>query len=268
MKHIFKVFILATCLLGMQHRASANILDKIKYYFSRDTASIDFPEITGHHTVGTTKSSTRETIFDKVVSIPKELILDVPLLPPICDEIKDLKKGYAEIENGKLYYEEEGHGIPLILLNPGPGGTHQMFHPYFSRIKDVARVIYYDPRGTGKSSRDETGRTYTIKQAVEDVESLRKALKIDAWVVVGWSFGGFLAQCYALTYPEHVKGLVLVAAGDGLKNVEMKEGREEKFKSKAEREAIKKIYAAEDEGTLNIVQTMYNKDLAGAFRSR
>ena len=37
-----------------------------------------------------TKNS-RATIFDRVVTIPKELVLDVPYLPPLCDEIADLK---------------------------------------------------------------------------------------------------------------------------------------------------------------------------------
>ena len=136
------------------------------------------------------KSSERETIFDKVVSIPDKLVLDIPQLPPLCDEIASLKKGFADVENGKLYYEEEGQGVPLVLINGGPGGTHQGFHPYFSQIKEVEHIIYYDQRGTGKSSRDDTGKTYTIKQAVEDLESQRKALKIDRWAVLGFSYGG------------------------------------------------------------------------------
>ena len=208
----------------------------------------------------------RETIFDKKVFIPKKLILDVPNIPPLCDEIEGLKKGFVDVENGRLYYEEEGEGIPLILLNPGPGGTHHNFHPYFSQIKDVARIIYYDVRGVGKSSKDETGKTYTIKQAVEDVENLRKALKIDKWAVLGWSFGGFLAQCYALTYPDHIKGLILVAAADGLTKVKMKPEREQKFISQEERDAIEKIYVAKAEGKLNLIQMGYNKDLCGDWK--
>ncbi len=83
-------------------------------------------------------TSTRETIFDKVVNIPDKLILDISKLPPLCDEIFDLKKGFIDILDGKLYYEEEGRGIPLVLINGGPGGTHHDFHPCFSRAKDFA----------------------------------------------------------------------------------------------------------------------------------
>ena len=41
----------------------------------------------------TNKPGTRETIFDRIVSIPKDLVFDVPQLPPLCDEIVGLTKG-------------------------------------------------------------------------------------------------------------------------------------------------------------------------------
>lgn len=208
----------------------------------------------------------RETIFDRIVSIPKAWVLDVPYLPPLCDEIPGLKKRFVEVTNGKLYVEEEGSGTPLLLVSGGPGETHHAFHPYFSQAKDFAHLIYYDQRGTGQSSIDETGATYTIKQAVEDIERMRKALNIECWVVLGWSYGGFLAQCYALTYPEHVKGLILVASGDGLKNVTMKPTRQQMFLSKAEQDAIRAISAADGSGKLTALQTIYNKGLAGDWK--
>jgi proline iminopeptidase len=214
------------------------------------------------------KTAGRETIFDRVVNIPKEFVLDIPYLPPLCDEIVGLKKGFAPINDGKLFYEEEGQGIPLILINSGPGNTHHGFHPYFSQAKEYAHIIYYDQRGTGQSSADDTGKTYTVKQAVEDLESLRKSLKIDQWVVLGWSFGGFLAQCYALTYPEHITGLILVAAGDGLKNVTLRPSREDMYLSKEEKSAIKKAYAALAHAQLTVMQTIYNAMLAGYWKKQ
>ncbi len=210
------------------------------------------------------KTPARETIFDKIVSIPKELVLDIPQLPPLCDEIPGLKKGFADILNGKLYYEEEGQGIPLVLINSGPGGTHHNFHPYFSQIKDIARVIYYDQRGTGKSSKDDTGKTYTIKQAVEDLESLRKALKIDRWAVLGWSNGGFLAQCYALTYPNRFIGLILISSNSGL-YAPMNREQEHMFISQAEWNAIENI--GDSKGPLTSdAQVIYNKQLSGDWK--
>ncbi len=208
----------------------------------------------------------RETIFDRTVSIPKELVLNIAQIPPLCDEIAGLKKGFIDVKNGKLYYEEEGRGIPLVLINGGPGGTHHCFHPHFSQLKNIARVIYYDQRGTGNSSTDDTGKTYTIKQAVEDLESLRKALKIERWAVLGWSYGGLLAQCYALTYPEHVTGLILISSAYGHTNAKLKPGREHMFISQAERDAIRKIYHEESADALTLAQAVYNAHLAGDWK--
>jgi proline iminopeptidase len=213
------------------------------------------------------KPQVRETIFDKVVSIPKNLVLSIPKLPPLCDEIKDLKKGYANITKGVLYYEEEGRGIPIVLINGGPGGTHHVFHPYFSQLKDVARVIYYDQRGTGKSSTDDTGHMYTVKQVVEDLESLRQALKIDRWAVLGWSCGGLWAQCYALTYPQHCTGLILVASKTGLFEPVMNHKREQMFMSPAELDAIENIGKLANAGRFTSdAQVIYNKWLAGDWK--
>ena len=213
------------------------------------------------------KGSERETIFDRVVSIPKKLILDVPYLPPLCDEIEGLKKGFVDVgNNGKIYYEEEGSGIPLVLINGGPGGTHHGFHPYFSQIKDVARIIYYDQRGTGKSSKDDTGKTYTIKQAVEDLESLRKNLKIKKWAVLGHSYGGLLAQCYSLTYPKFATGMVLIASSNGLVESVIGPERDKMFISQAEQNAIVNIKQNGLDGKINAEQSIYNQNLAGDWK--
>jgi proline iminopeptidase len=222
------------------------------------------------------KSGKKESILDKVINIPKELVLDIPKLQPLCNEIKELKKGFIDIKNGKLYYEEEGQGASLVLINGGPGGTHHVFHPYFSQIKNFTHIIYYDQRGTGKSSIDDTGRTYTIRQAVEDLESLRKALKINKWAVLGFSYGGLLAQCYALTYPERVTGLILLAAHSGLtepiiktkdKYTHMFISKEHMIFSQVELSAIKNITKISCEGRISSEQSIYNKLIAGDWKN-
>lgn len=212
------------------------------------------------------KNSKRETIFDKKINIPDKLILDIPKLPPYCDIIPDLKKGYANILDGKLYYEEEGQGIPLVLISGGPGCTHHGFHPYFSQIKDIARIIYYDQRGTGKSSSDDTGKTYTIKQAVNDLEDLRKALNIDKWVVLGWSYGGLLAQYYALTYPQNCIKIILVASTTGISSSVMEPIRNKMFISQTELNTIDNIDKMTSKGKITGLQSFYNKLLAGDWK--
>lgn len=212
------------------------------------------------------KEPQRETILDKIVSIPEEIIYDVPYLPPHCEEIAVEKKGFADIKGGSLYYEEEGHGIPVVLISGGPGETHHIFHPYFSRIKDIARVIYYDQRGTGWSSKDYTGKTYTVKQSVEDLESLRKHLNIDRWVVLGWSYGGTIAQCYALTYPNRCLGLVLGVSDTGILKYSERNEREKEFISQEELDAIKNLSEKFYKQKLTPAQFGYNMGLSGFWK--
>ena len=208
----------------------------------------------------------RESILDKKIHIQKK-ILDVPHLASWCDKIKGLEKGVAKIEQGHLYYEQEGQGIPIVLINGGPGDTHHGFHPYFSRIKKYARVIYYDQRGTGKSSRDETGKTYTINQAVKDLESLRKALNIEKWIVLGWSYGGLLAQMYVLSYPDRVAGLVLGASQLGLFDPTFTpQAREKEFISQIEDEAMNNIRQMGMNGKITAYQSIYNQLLSGKWK--
>ncbi len=153
----------------------------------------------------------KETFLDRNVHIEKELITDIPQVTRWCDRL-DLIKRRVNVGDCQLYMEEEGQGIPLVLISGGPGATHHYFHPHFSQAKEFARVIYYDQRGCGLSDY-EKGQGYTVEQAVNDLENLRKALNIDKWVLLGHSYGGFLAPYYAVNYPHSVAGLVLVSSG-------------------------------------------------------
>ena len=217
-------------------------------------------------------SSMRETIFDRKISMPQEPVLHIPYLPPFCDELPGLNKGYASIKDGRMYYEQEGQGIPLILINGGPGCTHHLFHPYFSQLKDTARIIYYDQRGTGKSSADDTRKMYTLNQAIDDLESLRKDLKIDKWVVLGWSYGGLLAQLYALKYPKHCTGLVLgtsdpFGGNEGFyTGVGIQYNRVAQVVSSKEFDAWADLEKKAKEGTLTPLQMSYNKFLCGYWK--
>ena len=153
----------------------------------------------------------KETFLDRKVHIEKELITDIPQVTRWCDRLELIKRR-VNVGDCQLYMEEEGQGIPLVLINGGPGATHHYFHLHFSRAKEFARVIYYDQRGCGLSDY-ERGQGYTVEQAVNDLENLRKALNIDKWVLLGHSYGGFLAPYYAVNYPDSVAGLVLVSSG-------------------------------------------------------
>ncbi len=110
------------------------------------------------------------------------------------------------VNGKKLWVEREGEGEPLIVLTGGPADSHFLLHPTFSRLADQFEIIYYDYAGRGRS---EAPSEATFAGDVEDLEGLRKALGFETWNVYGFSYGGLVAQAFALEHPERVTRLVL-----------------------------------------------------------
>jgi proline iminopeptidase len=202
---------------------------------------------------------TRERAMDRVVHIEEGVIQEIPAVPRLCDGM-NIRKEKVDIGDCQLYCEQEGQGTPLALLHGGPGATHHDFHPFFSQAKNFARVIYYDQRGCGLSDY-RPGKGYTVDQAVDDLEHLRQALQIDQWVVLGHSYGGLLAQCYATKYPDKLRGLVLVGASTGLPIDSS--SRDDQFISRQEREKMDEIRATPG---LSLAQNLYNLHLNGDWK--
>jgi proline iminopeptidase len=157
----------------------------------------------------------RETVLDSVVTVYDSLFTEIPDVPRLCEEL-DLTARRVDVGDATLYVEEHGQGPAIVLLNGGPGTTHNMFHPWFGRAAGFSRVIYYDQRGTGRSDFEPGGDGYSVDQAVADLDRLRAELGLERWIVLGHSYGGFLAQYYTLRYPERVAGLVLVGASPNM----------------------------------------------------
>jgi len=112
----------------------------------------------------------------------------------------------------KIYYEEQGRGEPLILIN----GLAFPMDLWFAQIRELSRdfrVIALDNRGIGRS--DKPDEEYSIAIMAADAVGLLKALGIKKAHVAGLSMGGFISQEIALSYPEIVDRLILVATGMG-----------------------------------------------------
>jgi proline iminopeptidase len=189
-----------------------------------------------------TAAQERETIFDRVIHREARAILEIPATPR-WEERLGITGRRISVGDAELYVEEEGSGPPMILINGGPGGTHHGFHPWFGRAEEFARVIYYDQRGCGLSEYERGPDGYSVEQAVEDLEGLRVALGLDEVILVGTSYGGFLAQYYTTHYPQNVAGLVLVGASPGMV-AELGRSREQMFISPEERDNIRTVRMA------------------------
>ncbi|EME56032.1 alpha/beta fold hydrolase [Amycolatopsis decaplanina] len=115
--------------------------------------------------------------------------------------------GRIQVENGELAYEIRGEGDPVILLHGGILDS-RMWDAEMTALERRHTAIRYDARGHGESSTPtERFRHY------EDLRELMIALEFPRASLVGLSGGGRIAVDFALTYPDLVENLVLVATG-------------------------------------------------------
>ena len=114
--------------------------------------------------------------------------------------------------NGVLiYYAEFGHGSPLVVLHGGPGASHDYLLPWLLPLARSNQLLFIDERGSGRSERVQDVHQYTVENMVEDLEAVRAALGFDKISLLGHSYGGVLAQAYALKYQQHLSHLVVAS---------------------------------------------------------
>mgnify|MGYP001765977217 CR=1 FL=1 len=115
---------------------------------------------------------------------------------------------YAELNGIRLYYQAHGQGEALVLI-PGIGADHTAWVPQVLAFRKRYRVVIFDPRGIGRTSRP--GGPYPFRVLADDVAGLLDHLGIERANVLGQSLGGVVAQGVAIDYPGRVHRLVLVS---------------------------------------------------------
>jgi pimeloyl-ACP methyl ester carboxylesterase len=117
---------------------------------------------------------------------------------------------FVDIEGAGLVPEDNSMGEKptLLLLHGGPGYDHSGFKPAFSRLADLAQVVYYDHRGHGRSD-PRPPSEWTLDTFADDVVRLCDALGVTKPIVLGQSFGGFVAQRYIARHPAHAGKVIL-----------------------------------------------------------
>ena len=102
--------------------------------------------------------------------------------------------------------------MKLLLLHGGPAATHEYFESFDSFLpQEGIEYYYYDQLGSYYSDQPIDSSLWTTERFVEEVEEVRKALKLDSsnFFLLGSSWGGILAMEYALKYQKNIKGLVI-----------------------------------------------------------
>jgi len=119
---------------------------------------------------------------------------------------------FAKINGLKLSYQIFGKGFPVIFIH-GYGAKKEIWKTQVVDISKRFQVITFDIRGTGESDRPNI--PYTMKMLAKDVKGLMDFIDIEKTHLIGRSFGGMIAQHFALQYPEKVEKLVLIATNFG-----------------------------------------------------
>jgi proline iminopeptidase len=134
------------------------------------------------------------------------LILSVTIYAQFPDSETDGK--YYEVNGAKLWTVSFGEGEPLFFIAGGPGGTHYGLR-YFDSLSTTNTLVYYDAFGRGKSDTAKNVSEYSLERDIEDLEELRKVMGFSKINILGHSYGGVVAQGYAIKYPENVLHLIL-----------------------------------------------------------
>ena len=126
----------------------------------------------------------------------------------------------VEVDGTRLWFDVEGPALvpdgremrerrTIVLVHGGPGSfDHSYFKPDFSRLADVAQVVYLDLRGHGRSEWGDPAN-WTFEACADDIPAFCNAVGIERPIVYGHSLGGFVALLYATRHSGHARALVL-----------------------------------------------------------
>jgi len=108
-----------------------------------------------------------------------------------------------------LWWMKEGSGLPMLMLHGGMGLDHTYLTHSLRPLATRLQLIYLDHRGNGRSPEPSDWDDISHESWVDDAERLRHSLGYEKIILFGHSYGGIVAQEYALKYPDRVHALIL-----------------------------------------------------------
>lgn len=124
----------------------------------------------------------------------------------ILDKEKDI---FVKV---KIFSDPKKHNnstTPIFVMPGGPGCNSDFYYDNVPFLIKSGPVILLDPRGTGGSSKNYP-ESFHLEQHAEDIEEVRKALKLGKIHFYGTSYGGIVAQSYAVKYQQNIDKLILI----------------------------------------------------------
>lgn len=135
-------------------------------------------------------------------AILSALLASAPVALPI-------QEGLVDTGSVIVYYKTVGNGDPLVIVHGGPGASHDYLLPNLYTLARTHKLVFIDERGSGRSPRLPDPAAYTVENMADDVEAVRQALGLGRISLLGHSYGGVVAEAYALKYQQNLSHLIL-----------------------------------------------------------
>lgn len=163
------------------------------------------------------------------------------------------------VGDAKLFFDVEGASLvpdgphmrqrpTVVLLHGGPGSDHSDYKPHLSSLADHVQLVYLDHLGQGRSDSSDPSR-WNLSSWATAVRDFCDTLEIERPVVLGGSFGSFVALRYAIDYPDHPSKLILMATGARM-NLKLIGETMERLGGKRAREVAQRFLTKPNEETI------------------
>jgi len=124
------------------------------------------------------------------------------------------REGYIPVDGYRVWYRMVGGGgaeekTPLLILHGGPGAPHDYLENLEALASDTRRVIFYDQLGCGRSDQPDDPALCYVARFADELQTVRDELGLERVHILGQSWGGMLAQEYALRQPAGLVSLIL-----------------------------------------------------------
>ena len=119
----------------------------------------------------------------------------------------------VKIKDIEMYYEVKGKGPKLLYISGTGGDLRDKPNIFDSPLSERFKILAYDQRGLGQT--DKPNKPYTMADYADDAHQLVHSVGWHSSHVLGVSFGGMVAQEYALRYPDMVEKLALACTSSG-----------------------------------------------------
>jgi proline iminopeptidase len=118
--------------------------------------------------------------------------------------------GTIPVPGGTVWFKRcgGGPGLPLLAVHGGPGLPHSYIRS-LERLADEREVIFWDQLGCGNSDRPSNVELWTMERSVAEMDAVVQALRLNGFHIFGNSWGGMLAQQYALDVRSNATSLII-----------------------------------------------------------